>query len=50
MKGLVELNEMETREVKGGASFISVLSGLFSIVKSAVPVFQSIIGQIVKLF
>jgi hypothetical protein len=51
MNSLVELSEMETREVKGGAvNFVSVLTGIFTAVKNVLPAFQTFVSSIIKLF
>ncbi|MDR1638668.1 MAG: hypothetical protein LBC41_01090 [Clostridiales bacterium] len=50
MKGLVELTDTESMEVKGGAfDFASILSGIFSLVTNIVPTIQSLIGGLFGL-
>jgi hypothetical protein len=45
MKGFVELSEIESREVKGGAfDFSALLNGIISFVSNLIPTIQSLLS------
>jgi hypothetical protein len=50
MKGFAELNEAESREVKGGAAdlLFSVVNGLISLVTNLFPTLRSLIGGFIN--
>ncbi|MDR1638667.1 MAG: hypothetical protein LBC41_01095 [Clostridiales bacterium] len=50
MKGLEELSDIESMEVKGGAfNFGSLFTGLFSLAKNIVPTVQTLFGGLFGL-
>ncbi|MDR1638661.1 MAG: hypothetical protein LBT59_03095 [Clostridiales bacterium] len=51
MKGLVELTESETRDVKGGTEMVlvAIVNGVFSVIRWLLPGVKSFLGNVFNL-